>query len=128
MKRAVIALAAAALLTACVKVNKSLPADAPPYAVVYPGATQVVSMDMMGMQSILFQVADTPDTILGYYRTQATSNGLQEVSAANKGSPEQKQASFRDPSSNRIFVVVARPKNGGTMVDLTYTSASKAAS
>lgn len=121
MKRLLIALAAAALVGGCVKVDKTVPKDLPAFAQIYPGATSVVSMNIAGMSSIIFQAAATPDDVVGYYRTQATANGLVEVTATNNGPPEQKQATFHDPASNRIFVVIARPQNGGATVDLTYT-------
>jgi hypothetical protein len=123
MKKLLIALAAVALVGGCVKVEKSLPKDLPPYVSVYPGATQVVSMEMGPASVVAFQAAASPDDVIGYYRSQASSNGLVEAGATPSASASSayRQSIFRDPATKRMMVVAARPQAAGTMVTLTYT-------
>ncbi len=123
MKKLLIALAAVALLGGCVKMDKSPPKDLPAYAAIYPGATQTVSMNVGPMTMIIFQAAASPDDVVGYYRSLASSNGLEETNAPAKADapPEQRQATFQDPATKRVFVVLARPQAAGSMVSLSYT-------
>lgn len=126
MKRALISVLAVGLAAACV--DKSVPADAPPYAAVYPGASQVASVTVMDVHSITFRVPDTAEKVVGYYRIQATSNGLQEVPVTDPGPPGQQRASFSDSASHRKFTVLAVPKKGATWVSLIYMSPHRATS
>jgi len=121
MKTLLLAFAVLAL-GGCVKVDKSVPKDLPSYVTVYPGAQPEVSVDMGAMSSFAFRVAASPDDVLSFYRAQAASTGLQETAppASANAPADQKQAMFRDPSGQRILVVVARPQSGMTTVSLTY--------
>jgi hypothetical protein len=131
MKKLIVALAAVALLGGCVKIDKSPPKDLPAYVTIYPGATSVVSMSMVGMSSMLFQSASKPDDVVAYYRTQASSNGLTEQSTANTSTANttagQRQAIFGD-QSGKMLVVVAKPQGDGSMVTVMYKPLPKAAS
>lgn len=126
MKTLLIALAAVALVGGCVKIDKSPPKDLPAYVSVYPGATQVVSMQMGPVSALGFQAAASPEDVIGYYRTQASSNGLQETAAPSSASasPENRQAMFRDPATKRMLAVGARQQGAGTLVTLTYAKAT----
>ncbi len=122
MKKLLIALAAVASLGGCVKVDKSPPKDLPAYVSIYPGATQVMSVEMGPMSALAFQAAASPDDVISYYRSQASSNGLEETAEPN-ASPSNGQLMFRDPATQRMLMVGARPRGAGTMVSLTYTKA-----
>ena len=124
MKKLIVALAAVALIGGCMKVNTAPPKDLPAFVKVYPGATQVVSMNVMGMQALAFQAAAKPDEVIAYYRTQATSDGLPETTAnAAAANPGQGQATFGDPASGKFLVVIAKAQGDGSMVSLTYKAA-----
>lgn len=130
MRKLIVAVAAVALIGGCIKIDKSPPKDLPTYVRVYPGATSVMSMSVAGLQSVVFQASAKPDDVVSYYRTEASSDGLPEVSApaANGAPTDQRQATFNDPASGRMLVVVARPQGTGTMVSLTYKPQPKASS
>ncbi len=123
MKRLLVAIAAVALLGGCFKVDKAPPKDLPAYASVYPGATGVVSMDMGPMTIVAFQAAASPDDVIGYYRGQASSNGLQETPTNANAAAGGKQLAFKDPTTSRVFMVTARPQGAGSTVSLAYTKA-----
>ena len=128
--RLLLALVAVLALGACFKIDKAPPKDLPTWVKVYPGATNVVSVGMGQMTSIVFQTTSSPDDVVTYYRAQAQQDGLTEQ-AANPpagATPEQRQASFRDATGGEILVVIARPQQSATMVDLTYNNQPKAAS
>ena len=131
MRKLLLALTAALAVGGCMKVDKAPPKDMPTWVKIYPGASQVVSVGMGPMTSIVFQTTSSPDDVVSYYRSQAQADGLSEQ-ATNPpaGSPpEQRQASFRDSTGGEILVVIAKPQQNATMVDLTYnTTQPKAAS
>jgi hypothetical protein len=130
MKKLIVALAAVVMLTGCVKIDKSLPKDMPAYVHLYPGATSMMSMNIAGMEAIVLQTQDKPDDVVSYYRSEASSDGLPEspAPAANGAPADQRQASFNDPATGRMLIVVAKPQNGVTVVSLTYKPQAKAGS
>jgi len=129
----VFVLAATLGLSGCFKISKTLPADAPAYVKLYPGAGQVVAIDIAGMKSAVFQAPAAPADVVAFYRTQAAADQLPEgAPPANAATvPGQATAVFGDPKGSQFLIVVARPgpqNQGGSMVDLTYKPAPKAAS
>ncbi len=130
MKKLIAALVVLALLGGCVKMDKSAPKDLPAYVSVYPGATPMMSMNMGALSSFVFQTTAKPDDVISYYRSQASSDGLPETSAPTPaGAPaDQRQATFGDPTGDRLLVVVARPQGDASIVSLTYKPAPKASS
>jgi hypothetical protein len=129
----VIAFAVTLALGGCFKVGKDLPADAPAYVKLYPGAGQVVAIDMAGMKSAVFQAPASPTDVVAFYRAQAANDQLPERQATAQANAPAGQVSavFGDPKSARFLVVVARPgpqNQGGSMVDLTYRPAPKTGS
>jgi hypothetical protein len=126
-KKLVVAIAALTL-AGCVKVNSAPPTNLPDYVQVYPGATQVMSMEVMGMSALAFRTSAAPDDVIAYYRTQASAAGLPEQTSATQPSGDQRQAAFGDPTSGRFLAVAARPQNGQTLVSLTYKAPPKTAS
>jgi hypothetical protein len=129
MRKLIVAVAAVALLGGCLKIDKTPPKDLPAYVHIYPGSTTVMSMNVAGLQSVVVQTSDKADDVVTYYRTQASTDGLQETSApAQAGaSADQRQASFTD-ATGRMLVVVAKPQGAETMVTLMYKPAPKASS
>ena len=130
MKKLMIALAAVALLGGCFKIDKSPPKDLPAYVHVYPGSTPMMSMNVAGLESVVVQTTDKPDEVISYYRSQASSDGLPEAPApaASGATADQRQATFTDPATGRMLVVLAKPQGTQTVVSLTYKPAPKAAS
>ncbi len=125
MKTMIVALAAVALLVGgCMKVGNAPPKDLPAYVQVYPGAAQVVSMNVGPMSALAFQASAKPDEVI------AKTNDLPETQApAQANAPaDQRQAVFGEPAGGRMLVVVARPHAAGSMVSLTYKPAPKAPS
>ena len=130
MNKLIVALAAVALLGGCIKMDKTPPKDLPAYVQVYPGAGQVMSLNVAGMSALAFQAPAKPDDVISFYRNQAAANGLPESAApasANAATGQQ-QATFGDPASDRLLVVVVRPQGDGSMVSLTYKAPAKPAS
>src|SRR5579863_7618106 len=129
MRKLLLALAAVIAIGGCMKIDKSPPKDLPAYVTVYPGASNLMSMSMGPMSSIIFQTTSGPDDVVTFYRGQATTNGLAEQAMQPPaGSPaEQRQATFRDTTGRELLVVIARPapQQGATLVTLTYTSPPK---
>ena len=124
-------LAAALALSGCFKVSNTLPADAPSFVKLYPGSAQVVTVDLAGMKSVVYQApAAAPDAVISFYRTQAATDQMAEQAAPPQANApaDQKQAVFGDPSGDKFLVVVARPQGTGTMVSLTYKPPPKAPS
>lgn len=121
MKKLLIVLAAVAL-AGCFKVGKTLPKDMPSYVSVYPGAELVMTLDMGAMTTIGLRTSASPDDVIGYYRTQATANGMQETAAPQSANAtaDQRQAMFRDSTGKQILMVSARPQNNETTVALAY--------
>ena len=128
--RLLLALVAALAIGGCMKIEKAPPKDLPTFVSIYPGASNVVSVAMGPMQSIVFQTTSSPDDVVSYYRTQAAANGLteQQTNPQAGSPPEQRQAAFHDATGGDILVVIARPQQNATMVDLTYRSQPKAPS
>ena len=79
MRRWILALAAAAALGGCVKMDKTPPKDIPPYVKLYPGSTQVMNMEMGGLTVDGATTPDSVDTVLTFYRSQAAADGLTEM-------------------------------------------------
>ena len=114
------AVASAAALSGCIKMDKTPPKNLPAYVKLYPGSTQVMNMTMGGVTADAFTTPDSPDTVIAFYRTQATSDGLTETQTPSKTtSPDQKQVAFTDPSG-KLLVVIAKPQAPGSMVSLTW--------
>ena len=116
--------------SACIKVSNSLPADAPSYIKLYPGAAQVVLVDVAGMKSATYQSNGKIDAVMAFYRAQAASEQMPEgrVPPQANAPADQQSAVFGDPATQKFLVVVARPHEPGTMVNLTYKPAAKAPS
>ena len=116
------AVASAAALAGCIKMDKTPPKDLPAYVKLYPGSTQVMNMSMGGVTADAFTTPDSPDTVLAFYRTQAASDGLTETQAPSNTAPapDQKQVAFTDPAQDKLLVVVAKPQGAGSMVSLTW--------
>jgi len=128
MKRLFLALGVAVALAGCVKMDKTPPKDVPAYVHLYPGSTQVMNMSMAGVTADAFTTTDTPDKVMTFYRTQASTDGLTEgqAPAQANASPGQLQASFTDAASGRLLVVIAKPQAAGSMVSLTWKTPAKA--
>jgi len=128
MKRLLLVLGAAVALAGCVKMDKTPPKDLPAYVHLYPGATQVMNMSMAGVTADAFTTPDSPDKVVSFYRTQASSDGLTEgqAPAQANSTPGQLQASFTDASTGRLLVVIAKPQAAGSMVSLTWKTPAKA--
>src|SRR5258707_15665479 len=112
MKTMIVGLAAVALLVGgCMKVGNAPPKDLPAYVQVYPGAAQVVSMNVGPMSALAFQASAKPDEVIAFYRDLAKTNDLPETQApAQANAPaDQRQAVFGEPAGGRMLVVVARP-------------------
>ena len=123
MKRLILALVAAVAVGGCVKMDKTPPKDLPAYVKLYPGSTQVMNMSMGGVTADAFTTTDPPDTVMIFYRNQASANGLTETaapaSATASASPGQQQATFTD-TSGKMLVVLAKPQSNLTLVSLTW--------
>ena len=123
MKRVILALMAAAALAGCIKMDKTPPKNLPAYVTLYPGSTQVMNMSLGGVTADAATTTDTPDTVMIYYRNQASANGLTEsaapASASAGASAGQQQANFTDPSG-KMLLVVAKPQSNVTLVTLTW--------
>ena len=130
MKRAILALAAAAALAGCIKMDKTPPKDMPAYVKLYPGSTQMMSMNLGGMEADVVTTTATPDDVLTFYRTQAASDGLTETNApaqAGAGAGD-KQLALTDAATGRMLIVVIKPQAAGaSMVSLTWKTPAKAA-
>ena len=129
----ILALGAALALGGCFKIKSGLPADAPAYVKVYPGATQVMSIDVGPMKSVVFQAPDTPATVMIYYRSQAVAEQMPEAQAPSQGGtqPGQESAVFGDAKDGGAFMVVAaRPApqgQVGSTVSIMYKPAAQPA-
>ena len=122
MKRVIAALMATAALGGCVKMDKTPPKDLPAYVKLYPGSTQVMNMSLAGVTADAATTTDTPDTVMIFYRNQASADGLTESTPPTQtaAAAGQQQATFTDPSG-KMLVVVAKPQSGvGTVVSLTW--------
>ena len=123
MKRVLLALATVAALGGCFKMDKTPPKDLPAYVKLYPGSTQVMNMSLAGVTADAATTTDTPDTVMIFYRNQASANGLTEsaapASAQTGATAGQEQANFTDPSG-KMLLVVAKPQSNLTLVTLTW--------
>jgi hypothetical protein len=131
MKKLIVALAAVIALGGCFKMDKTPPKDLPAYVKLYPGSTQMMNMNMGGMEADVVTTTAGADDVITVYRTQAASDGLTETAApqAAGAAPGDKQASFTDATSDKLLVVIAKPQSsGGTMISLTWKVPAKAAS
>jgi len=136
MKRLIVAFAAVAALSGlglggCFKMDKTPPKDMPAYVKLYPGATQMMSMNLGGMEVDVVTTTAAPDDVIGFYRTQGASDGLSETAAptASGAGPNDKQLALTDAATGRMLVVVVKPQSsGGSVVSLTWKVAAKAAS
>ena len=124
-KQWIVALVAVALVGGCIKMDKNPPKDLPDYVKLYPGAQPMATMSMGPLTSEMETTADSPQTVIDYYRTQAAADGLTEkpVSAPANASAGQLQTQFGDATGDKMLIVLARPQNTGTMVSLTYRPA-----
>jgi hypothetical protein len=123
MKRVILALVAAAALGGCFKMDKTPPKNLPPYVKLYPGSTQVMNFSMAGVTADAATTTDSADTVMIFYRNQASANGLTEgavpASAAVGSTAGQEQANFTD-ASGKMLLVVAKPQSNLTLVTLTW--------
>jgi hypothetical protein len=121
MKRLILTLAAAVALAGCIKVDKTPPKDLPAYVKLYPGSTQVMNMSMGGVTADAFTTTDPPDTVMIFYRNQASADGLTETATPTQApaAAGQQQATFTD-TSGKMLVVVAKPQANLTVVSLTW--------
>jgi hypothetical protein len=123
MKRLILTLAAAAALAGCIKMDKTPPKDMPAYVRLYPGSTQMMNMNMGGMEADVFTTTAGADDVITFYRTQAATDGLSETAApqSTTAAPGDKQLALADAATDRMLVVVAKPQQaGGTIVSLTW--------
>jgi hypothetical protein len=118
---AVIAVTAAIALGGCIKVSTTPPTDLPAYVKIMPGSHEFVTMDMGALKAQAFQVTNSTDDVLAFYRAQAQSDGLVEQPNAQQSAsdPTQKQVTFGDPSG-KMLIVVTKPQSGETLVTLMY--------
>jgi hypothetical protein len=129
MRRWILALAAAAALGGCVKMDKTPPKDIPPYVKLYPGSTQVMNMEMGGLTVDGATTPDSVDTVLTFYRSQAAADGLTEMAppATSSPDPNQKTAAFQ--AADKFLAIVVKPEGGaGTLVTLSWNTPKKVAS
>ena len=120
------AAAALAVLGGCgVQTNKDPPKSMPPYARLYPGSQNVMSLVIGPETADMMTTPDSAEQVIAYYRAQAASDGLQETQTPTQGaSAGDQKAAFNDPATGRMLVVIAKPHDathaGQTMVDITY--------
>jgi hypothetical protein len=123
MRKLIVALAVATLaLAGCIKVSTTPPTDLPAYVRIMPGGQQFMTMDMGPLKAEVFLTTTSSDDVMTYYRTQAQGDGLAESAAPAQANAtaDQKQVSFADAASGRTLIVVTKPQNGQTMVELIY--------
>ena len=119
------AAAALAGLAGCMQTSKEAPKNMPPYARLYPGSQNIMSLVIGPETADMMTTPDSAEQVIAYYRTQAAADGLAETQAPTQApSPGDQKATFADRASGRMLVVIAKPqdaKQGGkTMVDITY--------
>jgi hypothetical protein len=130
MKRATLVLAAAVALAGCIKMDKTPPKDMPAYVKLYPGSTQVMNMNLGGMEADAFTTTASADDILTFYRTQGAADGLSETAAPQQAGAAagDKQLALTDAATGRMLIVVVKPQTSGSMVSLTWKVQPKAGS
>ncbi|HXQ15747.1 MAG TPA: hypothetical protein VN814_14100 [Caulobacteraceae bacterium] len=133
MKRLILALLAAAALGGCIKMDKTPPKDMPAYVKLYPGATQMMSMNIVGMEADVVTTTAAPDDVIAFYRTQAATDGLTETAAPPSASAQagDKQVAFTGATPDQLLVVMARRQSGATgmtMVTVSWKAPTKAPS
>jgi hypothetical protein len=103
------------------------PADAPPYATAYPGATLTSSMssdaDGSAGSVLIFETTDAPAKVIAHYKALATKAGLTEAGSITSGANMMFGAG--DDASGREFMVQASPTEGKTQGSITYTTKAK---
>jgi hypothetical protein len=126
MKKMILALAAVTLLGGCFNMDKTPPKDMPAYAKIYPGSTQVMNMSLGGVTADAATTTDTPDTVMIFYRNQASAAGLTESAAPTQpqaaAAAGQEQATFTDPTG-KMLAVIAKPQAAGTLITITWKNA-----
>ncbi len=99
------------------------PADAPPYAIAYPGAkvTAVISSNG-GTGStgsvVTFESSDAPERIIGFYKGLSAKAGLKEGMTMNSGGTSM-FASGKEGGGGNGFVVQASAEGGKTTASVT---------
>lgn len=99
-------------------------ADAPEFAVIYPGgapkAPATPAMSPAGKGGILeFTTDATPDQVVAFYRQRAEANGLKPINAMSR---EAARGYAAGDGGGRLLNVVATPVDGGpTDVLLTWS-------
>jgi len=119
MRKLIVALAAVALIGGCMKVGNGPPKDLPEFVKVYPGAQQVVSVNMGPISSLAFQAPAAPADVVAFYRNGASSDGLTETPMQGDASGQAK-ATFRNATGDEFLTVVAQAQGAGSMVSLAY--------
>jgi hypothetical protein len=121
MKKLILALAVATLLGGCIKMDKTPPKNLPAYVKIYPGSTQVMNLALGGVTADAATTTDTPDTVMIYYRNQASADGLTEGAAPTQAGAVtgQQQATFTD-STGKMVAVIAKPQGTGTLITVTW--------
>jgi hypothetical protein len=103
------------------------PADAPPYATAYPGATLTTAMssDANGNTGsvLVFETTDTPAKVVEHYKALATKAGLGDATSITSGAAMMFGA--KDEATGREFMVQATPADGKTQGSITYASKAK---
>ena len=100
-------------------------ADAPEFAVIYPGGQPkgppTVAQGPAGPGGILeFTTDASPDEVVAFYRQQAEATGLKPINAMNR---EDARGYAAGDSGGRLLNVVATPIDGGsTDVQLSWSS------
>lgn len=100
-------------------------ADAPEFAVIYPGAQTkgpaTVAQSPAGPGGIVsFTTTDSPDEVVAFYRQRAEANGLKPINSMNR---EDARAYAAGDAGGRLLQVVATPVDGGpTDVQLSWSN------
>ena len=116
------AIASAAALGGCVKMDKNPPKDLPGYVRLYPGAQPTATMSMGPLSTEMETTTDAPAAVMTFYRSQAAADGLVEkpVSTPANASAGQLQTQFSDAAGDKMLIVLVRPQPPGTLLSLTY--------
>ena len=125
--------AALLLVGGCMQTDKNPPKSMPPYARLYPGSQNLMSLVIGPETSDMMLTSDSAEQVIAYYRTQAASDGLPEAqSPTPAASTGDQKVAFNDPATGRMLVVIAKPHDashaGQTMVDITYPTPKAPAS